>query len=890
MQLLNDLTLLTEGQKPQFLRATPLSPDLGLELIESLLSNHSKNITSHPEQMHVLRMRLMPMIIRILSDRVAFSTTLRAMRLLSLIFDNMLVILSTECEIALGLLNHILDPDAANTWKRVLCMEVFRGIYAEPALVRSMYALFDQQEGKRNIIGDHLAMMVRLAAEKPSVIGLGHQSSMPASINLIEDAADEQAALQAEGMAGTIGVAMSLKASNAPGISSQFSILRVPCIDQLDKSEPPVIPPAYIYTLALTCLNSFSEGLARFLLPFSMPSENKSRRKSRPVRDTEINSGINQPNDDGVQFTPQRPNLSRSQSFFVSRIPVNPLSLESHGLFSQIQTSAAMVDACWPALLATYSTFFHAALDSEYYHALIRSFQRFTQVSGILRLSTPRDAFLTTLGKNAVPPAVVAAYALVGSSGTQADQLSQPRRGSEISLKPSPRDSSEISRQSFELNNASLHTRNLLCMRALLNLGIALGPVLKDAWSIVLETFQQADAVINQIALQRRHSSNGQTTPTTISDSGASSELGNEISAIKVAATRLIESCSELPDEGFLDVLFSFRGLLRDARSSNKTETDMANREVAIGRHHKRPSMTGSMTWSGSNMRANVFVVENISKLIQENISRLLAVDPTENGWSQIVDILIDITSNSYFDSSLRIKAAEAIGSLFISTASLKGPSEIIDEVRERGLLTLDRQLKTLYDGHDNGKLLAKGCELEIHRLALEDLKSGLEQFGDSLNHGWSYVFSIIASIFDGPDISHVDHVDALSSQTETPKLSKLVRFSFDSLKLICSDFLDSVPQSCLESLIDTIYCFCTQQQNLNISLTVRIHLSIIPQNTDFCSRLHCSGISQATWQARQILLNLRASLPMIRNRRIRAMIYGLRILKEQIHHFGFIF
>ena len=829
MQLLNDLTLLTEGQKPQFLRATPISPDLGLELIESLLSNHSENIFSHMEQMHVLRTRLMPIIFRILSERVAFSTTLRAMRLLPLIFCNMLNVLSAECEMALSLLNHILDPDAANTWKRVLCMEVFRSIHAEPALVRSMYAMFDQREGRRNTIGDHLATMVRLAAEKPSVIGLGHQSSMPASTNQMEDAADEQAALQAEGVAGTIGVAMSLKASNAPGISAQFSTMRVPCIDQLDKSEPPIIPPAYIYTLVLTCLNSFSEGLARFLLPFSMPSENRSRRKLRPVKDIEIPTGTNQSNENGVQFTSQRPDLSRSQSFSASKIPINPLLLESHTLFSQIQTSTAMVDTCWPALLAAYSTFLHAALDSEYYHALIRSFQRFTQVSGILRLSTPRDAFLTTLGKNAVPPAVVAAFALVSSSGSQADQpLSQVRRGSEFHLKLSPSDpsTSENSRQSFELNNASLHTRNLLCMRALLNLGIALGPVLKDAWSIILETFQQADAVINQIAIQRRHSTSVQTTPTTISDSGTASELGNEISAIKVAAARLIESCSELPDDGFLDVLSSFRGLLRDVRNSNKTEIDTGSRESGTGRHQKRPSMASNMAWSGSNLRANTFVVENISKLIEENINRLLAADPTENGWNQVVDILLDITSTPQFDSALRIKAAEVIGNLVNSTADLKGPTETLDEVRERGLLALDDQIRTLYDGNGVENRSAKSCELEIHRLTLEDLKSALEQYGDSLCRGWSHVFSIIASIFEGYITSHVDHAqgDILPSRVGTPKSSKLVRVSFGSLELICSDFLDSIPQSCLEPLIDTIYYFCNQNQDFNISLTVRSH------------------------------------------------------------------
>lgn len=289
-RLLNDICLLTEGHKSTFLYPASMSQNFGLEIIESMLSNYADTVSSHPELIHILRMRLMPFIIRVLSERVMFSTTIRAMRLLPIIFGNMLSVLLTECEMVLSLLNHMLDPDAAVLWKRVLCMEVFRGIHAEPSLVRSIFGHFDEQTGKKSIIGDHMGILVRLASEKPSIIGLGQQSSVPASSGQTEDEMDEMAALQAEGIAGTIGVAMTLRASTAPGISARLSTMRIPCLDQLDKNDPPPIPPAYLYTLALTCMNSFSEGLARFLLPSPylvklVRSESKDLSKTMMIRE-----------------------------------------------------------------------------------------------------------------------------------------------------------------------------------------------------------------------------------------------------------------------------------------------------------------------------------------------------------------------------------------------------------------------------------------------------------------------------------------------------------------------------------------------------------------------------------------------------------------------------
>ncbi|MCJ1478943.1 hypothetical protein MMC13_007627 [Lambiella insularis] len=829
-QLLNDLCLLTEGSKPQFLYPTSFSSNFGLELIESMLSNHAETICSHPEQTQILRARLMPFIIRIISERAAFSTTVRVMRLLPMIFGNMLSVLATECEMVLGLLNHMLDPDAAVLWKRVLCMEVFRGIHAEPALVRSIYAHFDEQEGKRDIIRNHLAIMVRLAAERPSIIGLGQQSSVPVLSSQAYEDMEEQAALQAEEVAGTIGVAMTLRSSAAPGISVHGSNMRVSCIEQLDKSDSPPIPPSYLYSLVLTCMNSFSEGLARFLLPFSIPIEVRNKRKPRQPKEGEQQSS--EPADGADSATASRKSrLLRDPSTTSSKLPVNPLTLENNVLYSQICTSASMIEICWPALLAAYSTFFHAALDSENYHSLVRSFQKFSQVAGLLRLSTPRDAFLTTLGKNSVPPAVVSAFAIANLTAHTADRQGLPRQShglynSETNQSPLPSAVSDKARSSLELSASSLSMRNLLCLRALLNLGIALGPVLQSAWSIILETLQQADLVITHVSLQRRATHNGQTTPTPGSDYTSFGDVGVEISAVKIAATRMFESCRDLPDEAFLDIVSSLKGLLRDLRPNDNIESTKHSTSTQRPSSHRRTTSTaGAVNGLSQDSRLNDFVLENLAKLIEDNSSRLLEKPSNANGWDIILGALIDVISTQGLHADLRLKAATTIGDLVSITTGSGIPEALRDHVRNQGLAALSMEVESLYKNDSMDSKASRACEVDIHNLALDCLRSALEQYGDSLLDGWEHVFAIIATAFGDLSPPMAEGFSKSQPPQNLPivivaKSPRLTRSAFGSLQLISSDFLSSVPPTCILRLLMSIYSFSCQRDDFNISLT----------------------------------------------------------------------
>ncbi len=838
--MLNDICLLTEGKKPAFFLTTGLSQNFGLELIESILTEYADIIINHAELLSLCRSCLIPLVVRLISERGIFPTTVRAMRLVPLFLGNLLSALEPECETMLSLLNHVLDPDNAVVWKRALCLELYRGIYNNSALVRSLYSRFDERDGKRNIIRDHLALLVRLASEKPAVIGLGQKSS-PSSHS--RDSSVEQATVQADSLIGSIGATVTMAEPDAPGISTRWSTLRIPCIEQLDKSEAPQLPAAYIYSLALTCIITFSEGLAKFLLPFTLPPEVKGKRKARSNGNDTQNDGSSR--EVGPEENSRKQQLSRNQSLQNHTLSVNPLHLKGHELYNEICTSSDMVENCWPALLATYSTFLNATLDSEYYHALIRSFQRFTQVAGLLDLSTPRDAFLTALAKQSVPPASL--NTLTTGATKASPTIGGPERvlqavhntEKERDAHPSPSLTSGRQRQPTDSGPYSLSTRNLLCLRALLNLGIALGPVLQKSWLIILETLQHTDSILSYAETTRRQSSGHlQQIPSSgpaADDNSDASEIALEIAAAKTAAGRMLDSTSELPDPAFMDILrclFSlFRNLQIDSTESPEfLDGNLLSPHITARKHYKVPSLSQISSDGASVMRGNMFVLNTLGDIISCNISRLQRNEAQGTGWDLTTEALIKSLSFKGSSTEFRVEAARKLNNLIlavITTRDHRLPKER-DEIRSRCLAALLKEISSLYQEDRPGSKIAEGCDFEIHRLSLETLRLILEHCGDSLVLGWDTVFAVITSIFvksvSGGHISHDDdeeEEEEEGGENLSPRSPKLLLSSFAPLQLICSDFLSSVPQPCLIILVDTLYTFSCQEQDLNVSLTV---------------------------------------------------------------------
>lgn len=832
-KVLEDLCRLIDGEQLQFLRTKSLSPTFTLELIESILINNGRLFVDHPELTQVLRNRLMPLTVRYLSERHTFSQTVRIARILLIVLKRHMSLLTAECEMALGLLIHLLEPDGTTPWKRILCMELFRGLYAEPGLARLIYSLYDGEEGRKNILKDHMACLVRLASERPSVIGVGNQSTVPPRPEHSRSMTEEQITLEVGGVAGVIGTSAPSTETSVSGISSQWSVVRIPYMELLDKADAPVPPDTYIYSVVLNCISNLAEDLARFILPLTVP-ELKSKKKNRI---TSPDQGPGSARSSQDLHSADSWKAAQNSSSKKSTIPINPLDFESHPQLPAVRSCAGIIENCWPAILATCSTFLYASLDDEFYHHLVRSFQKLAHVAGLLRLSVPRDAFLTTLGKSAIPADLRGVMGPT-SSATDAQKsfsTEKKRTDTDTSL-ASLSQPTESYNASAENSPISLSTRNLLCMRALLNLGIALGPTLdQPAWSIILETLQHTDLMTGissgpaaKNATAVRSGENG-------SVEVPKANIGGEIIAVQTASAKMLESTGDYPGSSFENVLIALLDLsgvtartIRPGTPETVSSVPHSPESQRRAGHMHQNARRVSLAVGRSRVREEElkFVLEKANELSKANLERLSSLDDNDrNVWQLLTDSLISSAANGGVDATLRLKASEILNYLVFRTMS-RGSSGIdsAQNTRQlRNLQTLNRQIRSLYDEKPFSQRTLSAVAVEIHEQCLDTLRSVLEQYAETFSEEWTQVFDLISSVFSD---SAFDEDGKLAGTKRAHRESlledspRLVRAAYKSLHLIASDFLTILPAPCRLELVDSFSSFASQQQDFNISLT----------------------------------------------------------------------
>ncbi|KAL4861731.1 hypothetical protein BDV12DRAFT_59684 [Aspergillus spectabilis] len=820
LRVLDDLCRLADGEPLHFLRIKSLSPTFTLELVESVLVNNGQLFVDHPELTQVLRTRLIPMTVRYLSERHTFSQTVRIVRILLILLKRYLSLLTAECEMALSLLTHLLEPDGTASWKRVLCMEMFRALYAEPGLVRLIYSLYDGEEGRKNILRDHMAALVRLAAEKPSLIGVSSRSTVPSRAEHFRSITEEQITLEVGGVAGVIGTSVPSNDISVPGISNQWSVVRSPFLEVLDKTEAPLPPDTYVYSLVLNCVSAFAEGLAKFILPLTVP-DLKPKRKSRIAG--ERNGGSM----GSSQDFQREDSLKRSKSIKKFPVPINPLDLESHPQISAIRTCARIVENCWPAVLATCSTFLYASLDDDFYHNLVRSFQKLAHVAGLLRLSTPRDAFLTTLGKASMP-ADTSVVKSVGSTvatpgGQQSEVLDKRQKGSDAHVTPQM----PIEGPAAPLTDQtlSLSTRNLLCLRALLNLGIALGPTLdRPAWSIILGTLQDTDLLVNKSLTKAQSTVSGSGEVTGDSPQG---NLGTEIMAVQSASAKLFESTSDYPSTTFREFLIALLDLsatTEEPTAADVPETPAGQTQLlqpSSGRM-RRPSRRVSYALGKSRIQDEElrFVLDRAQGLAKANLDRLSSLAENDQSiWQHLTERLMATAANGQIGQKLRLHANKVLNGLVFETMKQLDDEKDSDrDMRQlRNLETLNSQVKLLYEISECSLGAPSSAIIEIHEQSLETLKNILEQYAESFVQCWKAVFGLISSVFGESTLEESNAGDKRTLVAESPRL---IQIANKSLQLIASDFLSQLPPQCRLDLVESFSKFALQHQVFNISLT----------------------------------------------------------------------
>ena len=215
-------------------------------------------------------------------------------------------------------------------------------------------------------------------------------------------------------------------------------------------------------------------------------------------------------------------------------------------------TSRDMMEAAWPALLAALSFLIGTNLSEDLFTDVLSSLQALTNVTGALNLTTPRDAFLTSLSKFAIPTRVVSKL------NSWVDQAT-PRTPSVLSV-----DNLAALAGAGPAQPPGLSERNVACLKVLISSALFLAGSLGPSWFNVLEALQNADYVLTikgtrtLTAVTRRPSATP-ITPTRGSmlpppnESPARPPVFNDMEPDQVLATihKLFEASKDLEDDAF---------------------------------------------------------------------------------------------------------------------------------------------------------------------------------------------------------------------------------------------------------------------------------------------------------------------------------------------------
>nr|XP_021525922.1 protein MON2 homolog [Aotus nancymaae] len=701
--LFQDLCQLVNADAPYWLVGmTEMTRTFGLELLESVLNDFPQVFLQHQEFSFLLKERVCPLVIKLFSPNIKFrqgsSTSaspapvekpyfpicMRLLRVVSVLIKQFYSLLVTECEIFLSLLVKFLDADKPQ-WLRAVAVESIHRFCVQPQLLRSFCQSYDMKQHSTKVFRDIVNALGSFIQSLFLVPATGNPATSNQTGN--NNLGGSVSAPANSGMVGIGGGVTLLPAFEYRGtwipiltITVQGSA-KATYLEMLDKVEPPTIPEGYAMSVAFHCLLDLVRGIT------SMIEGELGEVETEYQTTTEEASS---------------PTQSSEQQDLQSASDQMDKEIVSRAVWEE------MVNACWCGLLAALSLLLDASTDEAATENILKAELTMAALCGRLGLVTSRDAFITAICKGSLPPH----YALTVLNTTTAATLSNKSYSvqgqSVMMISPSSESHQQVVAVGQPLavqpqGTVMLTSKNIQCMRTLLNLAHCHGAVLGTSWQLVLATLQHLVWILGL-----KPSSGGALKPGRAVE-GPSTVLTTavmtDLPVISNILSRLFESSQYLDD-------VSLHHLINALCSLSLEAMDMAY---------------------GNNKEPSLFAVAKLLETGLVNMHRI------EILWRPLTGHLLEVCQHP--NSRMREWGAEALTSL---------------------------------------------------------IKAGL-----SFNH-------------DPP----LSQNQALNLLQKVKLRESLIRTAFQCLQLVVTDFLPTMPCTCLQIVVDVAGSFGLHNQELNISLT----------------------------------------------------------------------
>ncbi|KAL0268714.1 UNVERIFIED_CONTAM: hypothetical protein PYX00_010542 [Menopon gallinae] len=474
--MFQDLVLLVNADQPYWMTGmTEMTRIFGLELLELILIKFPQIFHRHPEFSFLLKERVCALVIKLFSpnikyrcsatvgfqntplDKPFFPISMRLCRVVEILVHHYQTLLVTECEIFLSLIVKFLDPDKPS-WQRSLALEVLHHLTVDPKIVKAFCECYDLKAHSTNIFQDivnSLGAYVKSLFSDPN--NVGQSSSVATTVGqghsgLLTAIPPGPGTL----MPGFFyrGIWLPLVVTFTPGQA------KLVYLEMFDKNEAPTVPDGYGISVAYACLLSIVHSISDSM-KFEKKTENGEVKNKEATEDSDSDKNL------------------------------------------QVQ----LVVSSWCGLLAALVPLIESSTDEMVTENLLKAMQTFASFCGLLNLENPRDAFIIAICKASLPPQ----YALnvlnvppFNYNSSNCNYVAQQESNSQYSISgygvetdfrqqvvavgtPLPTSSSPFGAQQGPV---MLTSKNLQCMRALLNFAHNHGTILGTAWHVVLTTLQ----------------------------------------------------------------------------------------------------------------------------------------------------------------------------------------------------------------------------------------------------------------------------------------------------------------------------------------------------------------------------------------------------------------
>jgi hypothetical protein len=540
-------------------------------------------------------------------------------------------------------------------------------------------------------------------------------------------------------------------------------------IEQHDKAEAPIIPETYVYLLAVQSIDSVAECIY----------------------------------------------LAASQ-----------------GSEEQQKATRAMAEAAWPALLAALSFSIGTNLSDAIFAEVLSALEDFTIACGLLSLNTPRDAFIRTLGKYAVPPPVVS------SMQTYLETPQAPRNNSVMSVDALGLGSLGVGGPS---GPPSLSERNLACLKASVAVARILAGSLGEAWYDVLEILQNANYMLaaKKPSMARRPTAASPQVAQSPSKGMSSMDINDDrpavfadldLDSIHSAINVLFDGTRDLDDAAFTMFVTALCRLSGEMIGMDASGNGFGESGELQTPYSPPPSLA-AITLDASRRRTSGI---NISHSIKSgersfsltklrtvsilNLSRMIDRDPAPD-WSAVTLHLLGVARHSTAQTTIRMQACDTLSELLL--AAIRTGKE--SRTQHRVFDVLVRQV----DVQPVSQIIS--TDYDVRSAGYQTLNQILESSGHSLEVGWQTIFGMLNTVTrESPNattsLKRSDPQSSVASSIRPVAAHKgdanLVRITFPSLSIICSDFLSSLDKDAMRQCISCLGCFGRQKEDVNISLS----------------------------------------------------------------------